>query len=71
MICFSFGFENCENKGVSGENHEIVAYKKVVFLKEIEENEKNTDLVHIYKLDVVKNTLKATIEMLSFEGSDI
>ena len=32
---------------------------------------KNTDFVHIYKLDVVKNALKAAIKMLSFEGSGI
>ena len=63
-----FCFENCENQGVSGGNHEIVAYKKVVFMKEIKGNVKNTDFVHIYKLDVVKNALKASIEMLSFEG---
>ena len=59
--CFKFTFENCENKGVSGGNHEIVGYKQVVFLKEIEGNDKNTDLVHIYKFDVVQNALKALI----------
>jgi hypothetical protein len=69
--CFRFTFENCENKGVSGGNHEIVGYKKVVFLKEIKGNDKNTDFVHIYELDVGKNALKATIKMLSFEGSGI
>ena len=40
-------------------------------MKGIEGNDKNTDFVHIYKLDVVKNALKATIKMLSFEGSGI
>ena len=69
--CFRFAFENCENKGVSGGNHEIVGYKQVVFLKEIEGNDKNTDFVHIYKFDVVKKALKAAIQMLSFEGRDI
>ena len=38
-------------------------------MKEIEGNNKNTDFVHIYKLDVVKNALKATIKILSLKRS--
>ena len=48
-----------------------MGYKQVVFLKEIEGNDKNKDLVHIYKFDVVKKALKAAIQILSFKGRGI
>ena len=67
----NFKFENCPNEGVTGGDHEIVGYKQVVFLNGIEENDENMDRVIIYNFDVVKNALRAAIQMLHFDGRGI
>jgi len=67
----SFEFENCPNEGVTGGGDEILGYKQVVFLKGIEANDKHMDQVIIYKIHVVKNALRAAIQMLTFAGRGI
>ena len=66
----NFTFENCPNEGATGGDHEIVGYKQVVFLNGIE-GDKNMDRVIIYNLDIVKNALRAAIEVLNFDGHGI
>ena len=66
----NFTFENCPNEGVTGKDHETVGYKQVVFLNGIEEN-KNMDQVIMYNFDVVKNALRAAIQMLNFDARGI
>ena len=67
----SFEFENCPNEGVTGGGDEILGYKQVIFLKGIEANDKHMDQVIIYKIHVVKNALRAAIQMLTFAGRGI
>ena len=66
----NFTFENCPNEEVTGGDHEIVGYKQVVFLNVIE-GDKNMNRVINYNFDLVKNALRASIQMLNFDGRGI